>query len=132
MGPVQGQSIDKKTSTEFLPTKTLLSFGRHEKVGHINMHQWGLVYTCTRVFARESSTIVNSPFWNIRMYWFNSFKLITGLLAQSFFSLWIYCLQISLFVDKLVLQHFSSRGFPLLMRLLSSLAWKVYFLWFPF
>ena len=132
MGPVQGQSIDKKTSTEFLPTKTLLSFGRHEKVGHINMHQWGLVYTCTHVFARESSTIINSPFWNVRMYWFNSFKLITGLLAQSFFSLWIYCLQISLFVDKLVLQHFSSRGFPLLMRLLSSLAWKVYFLWFPF
>ena len=52
---VQGQSTGiEETGTGFLPIETSLSFGRPEKVGHINMRPWGPVCICTRFFARES------------------------------------------------------------------------------
>ena len=66
------------------------------------------------------------------MYWFNSFKMIAGLLPPSLFFTINILLRNCLFVDKVVPQHPSSRDFPLRMKLLRSLALKSLFPLVPF
>ena len=73
MGQVLDQSTGRETGAGFLPIKTSLSFGRPEKV---------LVFFSKRVFSDCKLSILK---YRKGIYWFNSFRLITGLLPPSFF-----------------------------------------------
>ena len=94
-----------------------------------------LVSTCTHFFCKRICSDCKLSILKCRkgIYWFNSFKLITGLLLPSFlFTISIYCSEIDLIVDKIVPQHPSSRDFPLLIRLFPSLVLKSLFPLFLF
>ena len=87
MGQVLDQSTGRETGAGFLPIKTSLSFGRPEKV---------LVFFSKRVFSDCKLSILK---YRKGIYWFNSFRLITGLLPPSFF-----------FTINILLRNWSSCG----------------------